>query len=358
MIKKMFNKKVTTISFCIIFLLITNISVAAHSGRTDSSGGHHDNKNVSGLGNYHYHCGGHPAHLHENGVCPYDPLDTIVINNQVSNMKVGETLKLECNITSVKGYTISKWQSSNPDVATINPDGTIVANKIGDTTITISTYNNSQSFQLSVVPIEIESIDLSSKDINVQVSKKYRVQATISPNNATDTTITWKSNNDDIATVDNTGIIYGKTVGQTTISVNTSNGINEVINVNVFEVLPKEIEVDTKQIKLKLKKSFSLNAKVLPEDSNYSEINYESSDPNIVTVDSEGKITAKNIGKTSIIVKSYNDKSITIPVEVYKNKAKESEDVSNISSLLIGIVIIVAFGLLAIVFKKKIIVKK
>ncbi|WP_418466204.1 YHYH domain-containing protein [Enterocloster bolteae] len=43
----------------------------AHSGRTDASGGHRDNKNASGLGSYHYHCGGHPAHLHPNGVCPY-----------------------------------------------------------------------------------------------------------------------------------------------------------------------------------------------------------------------------------------------------------------------------------------------
>ena len=32
----------------------------AHSGRTDSSGGHRDNKNKSGLGSYHYHCGGYP----------------------------------------------------------------------------------------------------------------------------------------------------------------------------------------------------------------------------------------------------------------------------------------------------------
>lgn len=43
----------------------------AHSGRTDKNGGHKDNKNASGLGSYHYHCGGHPAHLHQNGVCPY-----------------------------------------------------------------------------------------------------------------------------------------------------------------------------------------------------------------------------------------------------------------------------------------------
>ncbi len=43
----------------------------AHSGRTDSQGGHRDNKNKSGLGSYHYHCGGYEAHLHPGGVCPY-----------------------------------------------------------------------------------------------------------------------------------------------------------------------------------------------------------------------------------------------------------------------------------------------
>lgn len=42
----------------------------AHSGRTDSSGGHHDYQNRSGLGSYHYHHGMGP-HLHKNGVCPY-----------------------------------------------------------------------------------------------------------------------------------------------------------------------------------------------------------------------------------------------------------------------------------------------
>lgn len=61
------------ISFIAAATIVMSIpfSAYAHSGRTDSSGGHKDNKNKSGLGYYHYHCGGHPAHLHENGVCPY-----------------------------------------------------------------------------------------------------------------------------------------------------------------------------------------------------------------------------------------------------------------------------------------------
>jgi len=47
------------------------IKIIGHSGRTDSNGGHRDNNNVSGLGNYHYHHG-KPPHLHPGGVCPYD----------------------------------------------------------------------------------------------------------------------------------------------------------------------------------------------------------------------------------------------------------------------------------------------
>ena len=44
-------------------VLPSNTLIAeAHSGRTDANGGHHDYKNKSGLGSYHYHCGGHPAH--------------------------------------------------------------------------------------------------------------------------------------------------------------------------------------------------------------------------------------------------------------------------------------------------------
>lgn len=61
----------TLLSVACAAMMLCNSAAFAHSGRTDSSGGHRDNKNKSGLGYYHYHCGGYPAHLHTNGVCPY-----------------------------------------------------------------------------------------------------------------------------------------------------------------------------------------------------------------------------------------------------------------------------------------------
>ena len=42
-------------------------------------------QNKSGLGSYHYHCGGHPAHLHTNGVCPYDASSSSIGNSASSS---------------------------------------------------------------------------------------------------------------------------------------------------------------------------------------------------------------------------------------------------------------------------------
>lgn len=71
------------IILAIVFAYLFNAS--AHKGRTDGSGGHRDNQNASGLGSYHYHCGGYPAHLHTNGVCPYKTTTTSTSTSTTKN---------------------------------------------------------------------------------------------------------------------------------------------------------------------------------------------------------------------------------------------------------------------------------
>ena len=91
----MFKKKLITVVMSITMISIGSFSYA-HSGRTDSSGGHCDNKNKSCLGSYHYHCGGYQAHLHNNGVYPYtgdgnSSGTMILVNNEEKQKKpVGE----------------------------------------------------------------------------------------------------------------------------------------------------------------------------------------------------------------------------------------------------------------------------
>ena len=79
----------------IILIIILIITASAHPGRTDSNGGHRDNKNQSGLGEYHYHCGGYPANLHSVEGCPYinaDKQDTVKSSAGVKGGVVNDSL--------------------------------------------------------------------------------------------------------------------------------------------------------------------------------------------------------------------------------------------------------------------------
>lgn len=69
----------------IICSLLLSLPVSAHSGRTDSKGGHYNRD----TGEYHYHHG-QPAHQHPNGVCPYSNSNNSS-NSNSSNKDESET---------------------------------------------------------------------------------------------------------------------------------------------------------------------------------------------------------------------------------------------------------------------------
>lgn len=79
-----FTALLIVLSFCF------TATAFAHGGRTDSSGGHKDNKNASGLGAYHYHHG-YEAHLHDGNVCPYDAPAPKTTPKQATPKKVAPT---------------------------------------------------------------------------------------------------------------------------------------------------------------------------------------------------------------------------------------------------------------------------
>lgn len=82
-------------------------TVEAHSGRTDKNGGHRDKKNVSGLGSYHYHCGGYPAHLHKNGVCPYKSKKTTTKTTKKNKVSASTIKKVQIALNK-RGYSCGK----------------------------------------------------------------------------------------------------------------------------------------------------------------------------------------------------------------------------------------------------------
>lgn len=109
---KMKTMKKIVLGILCISLLFPCTHLSAHSGRTDGSGGHHDNKNASGLGSYHYHCGGHPAHLHENGICPYSSVAAKPVAKKQSRFYKTSTVKKVQNKLNRLGCKCGKADGS------------------------------------------------------------------------------------------------------------------------------------------------------------------------------------------------------------------------------------------------------
>lgn len=201
------NKKTISILLTILTIISIGVNSYAHSGRTDSSEGHKDNNNKSGLGSYHYHCGGHPAHLHTNGVCPYSsssssskssasssssstkttstvPTTIVVtdikINENVTSMKEGESQKLTATITpddaTDKNIT---WKSSDESIATVSALGEVIAKKYGTVDITATSSNG----KISTIKINIKESPKAENNAIIKTS-------TNSKNNITNNTTT------------------------------------------------------------------------------------------------------------------------------------------------------------------------
>lgn len=202
--------KIVSILLIIFSIILIGINVYAHAGKTDSNEGHKDNKNKSGLGSYHYHCGGHPAHLHTNGVCPY--------SSSQSSSK-----------SSTSSYSSSKSSSSTSSSSSSkssNSTSSSSSSKIITTTVPAT--------------IDVTEIQINESINSIEVGESKKLTATITPDNATDKNITWKSSDESIATISSSGEVVAKRPGTINITASTSNGKTSIIKMDIKG--EKEIE--------------------------------------------------------------------------------------------------------------------
>lgn len=148
------------IGIILLSIMIIPATLFAHSGRTDSNGGHRDNKNKSGLGSYHYHCGGYPAHLHKKGVCPYSSALSSTSSKSSSLKSSTSTMKLKPTYTEKEEVFIIDGESVKINTININDTNLVelktFCEKLGisttydSTTKSIDCVKESTSFTLQI----------------------------------------------------------------------------------------------------------------------------------------------------------------------------------------------------------------
>lgn len=289
---------------CISLLSMFSFMSFAHSGRTDSSGGHHDYKNKSGLGSYHYHCGGYPPHLHQNGVCPYAPKDIISIQSYDPVMNMGDTQLVEYNVQSVNSYTSASITSSDNSIVNVR-GSSLIAKNPGTATIIIQTDSAITTFNVTVQEVFVSNIELEISSKKLQVGEQMDLDVTINPENATNKSIVYTSSDNSIAEVGMNGRIYGKSKGTVTITATTSNNISKSVDIKVFEVVPKKIQCED-SINLIVGDTYDLQVEILPEKSNNKDFTVKTNNKEILEC-SDTSLKAVKEGETYIQIKTWNN---------------------------------------------------
>ncbi len=225
-----------------------------------------------------------------------------------ATMSVGEKQRLYITLLpqAATSQTIN-YASDNESVATINALGRISAVSAGITKITVSCGSIAKSFELTVkesavsteVKVNVTDIEISEYKEELEVDKTLNLTATVLPSTATDSKIIYSTSNAAIATVSSTGVIKGIAPGTVDITL-SAGGFSKKISLLV-KMATSSIELNTNYLVLKNGDTYQLNGKAVPEQAKQT-ITYKSADERIASVTSDGKVTARDIGNTTILV--------------------------------------------------------
>ncbi len=174
--------------------------------------------------------------------------------------------------------------------------------------------------------VEVESIAISESNISLVVGETRRLEAIVLPNNATNKTVTWSSDNPTIVEVNN-GVITAKKKGEARVVAKTDNGkeASTMVTVSPKEIKIESMTINKSDIEIVEENSFTLSLTIKPKN-NTEKITWTSSDTSVATV-KHGVVTAVKTGTALITAKSTSGKMAICDVTV-KPKAIQANKIT------------------------------
>ncbi len=249
---------------------------------------------------------------------------SVSINKTSTTLNVGSSEKLSA-IISPKNATNQAvtWKSSDTSIATVASDGTVKGLKEGTATITVTTKDGGKKESIKVkvvVPtIPVTSVKLNKTNFNMSIGYSEKLIATITPSNATNQAVTWKSSDSNIVFVDSNGTVIAKQEGSATITVTTNDGSKTATaNIKVEPIHVTGVSLNKTNVTISIDSTEKLVASVSPSNATNQSVIWQSNDIGIVSVSNDGTIKGLNEGTATITVTTkdgYRSAKATVKVE-------------------------------------------
>ena len=248
------------------------------------------------------------------------PLESISLNKTELALNKGqsETLTATVKPDDATDKTVT-WSSSNENVAFVDAQGKVTALSGGNATITAKAGDKQATCAVTVT-IPVESITLDKTTATLEEGESVTLMATITPEDATNKSITWTSSDNSIATVDQNGKVAAIKEGTATITAKAGEkqaSCEITVNKKVIQVT--SITLNNEKITVFVGNQATLSATVLPYDATDKTVTWTSSNTSVATVD-DGVVKGIGIGTTTITATAGNQ-SATCSVLVVKDSA-------------------------------------
>lgn len=223
--------------------------------------------------------------------------------------KVGCTEKITATVTPTNADNRAvTWSSSAPTVASVDQSGNIIAKSVGNATITVKAKDGSgvtATCWVNVTDIKVTGITLNKTTLNIKTGATEQLTAKVQPTDATNSKVTWSSNDKDVAEVDQTGMITAKKEGSAVITVTAQDGSGKTATcqVNVTDIKVSGITLSASTLAMQTEDVKQLSVtNITPANATNKALKWESKNTWVATVDESGNVTAKNPGEATITV--------------------------------------------------------
>lgn len=230
------------------------------------------------------------------------PATGITLSKEKIEIAKDKSIRLTASLTPVDTSDELTWTSSNEEVATVE-DGVVKAVGLGEAEIVAMAGSVTKSCPVKVYQ-GVNNITLDVTSHTMTIGDFLQLTATIYPKDAEYKDVIWSSDNEDVAVVDQKGLVQAKAYGKVKITATSKDGgLEAVCNVTVEPVAVTEVSLNAKAVTLKVGETYQLKETILPENATDKTVTWTSSNTKAATV-SGGAVTAVGTGSAVIIVKT------------------------------------------------------
>ena len=229
------------------------------------------------------------------------------IEEKELTMTDGEKKQIKVVITPSNATNIFIWESKNTDVAVVDTAGWVTAVGVGTAIIKATSTdgtNLSDSCKITVLPVLVSSVSLNKENVILKNNESLKLEAKLTPENASNKIVVWESLNADIVTVSSEGLLKGVGIGTTKVVVTTTDGteLSDTCIVSVEPIMISSMSLNKTSATLNVGDNLFLAVAVKPNDATNKSVSWKSSDETIATVNANGVVTALSLGETVITV--------------------------------------------------------